>query len=192
MGEYQKVRVSSELEHVILKSSGIKWARASNDWALPSSSIYDWAPERVSSITKNWKKNLSNVGWGIAPILHINFGPLKRLAILNRTDVNEILTIYEFMMLTMFLCQIGVIFFAPSTGWVSSIKVQVPSEHEHALLLKVRVTSTLSTPKSYPCEQASEHARPIPSLLCKAYHLMQGRKRTSILQYSSVYLECWN
>ena len=78
------------------------------------------------------EKKLSNVGWGIAPILHINFGPLKRLAILNRTDVNEILTIYEFMMLTMFLCQIGVIFFLP----------RAPGEYQ-ASKFKYRVSTSM-------------------------------------------------
>ena len=42
---------------------------------------------------------------------------------------------------------------------LTSIKVRVPSEHEHVRIIKVRVSSSPSTPKYHPSERVSEHAR---------------------------------
>ena len=45
------------------------------------------------------------------------------------------------------------------TERTSSIKVRVPSEHEHVRIAKVRVSRAPSTPKFDPSERVSEHAR---------------------------------
>ena len=50
-------------------------------------------------------------------------------------------------------------FLASSTERTSSIKVRVPSEHEHVQIVIVQVLSTPSTPKFDSSKRVSEHAR---------------------------------